>query len=64
MLGFLLQGLQYVGWTVKTSDAANAAAAGTTLVVAGVVGWIAYGLVWVLVFRREWAWATANTGPS
>jgi hypothetical protein len=61
IVGFVLQGLQYVGVTIETTHAENAAAALVTIVAAVVVGWLVFGLVYARVVRREWSWAKANT---
>jgi hypothetical protein len=60
-LGFLLQGLQYVGVTVEASDAVTAAVAGVVLVAGVVVAWLAFGLIWLATFRRELAWVKTHT---
>jgi NhaP-type Na+/H+ or K+/H+ antiporter len=55
-LGFVLQGLQYVGVTVETSHAWAAASAGVTILLALLVGWLAFGLIYIARYRRERSW--------
>jgi hypothetical protein len=55
-LGFVLQGAQYVGVSIEMCPGWAAAAAGATLLVATVVGYLAYGLVYIVAYRRERRW--------
>jgi hypothetical protein len=59
-LGFTLQALPYLGVTVDTRPGWAAAAAGATLLLAIVVGWLAYGLIYNAARRRESTWVEGN----
>ena len=58
--GFVLQGLQYVGVTWNACVPQVAAAAGITLVLATIIGWLAFGLIYIEVYRRERIWVDKN----
>jgi hypothetical protein len=60
VLGFVLQGLQYFGVTVETSHAWTAAAAGLTILLALLAGWIAFGLIYIAVHRHERNWVDTH----
>jgi hypothetical protein len=55
-LGFVLQGLQYVGVQVDTSHAANAVAALAALVLAALIAYVGFGLIYIIACRREEDW--------
>jgi hypothetical protein len=58
--GFVLQGLQYVGITVETCPGWAAVAAGLTLVLGVIAGWLIFELVYIPVYRREFAWVNSR----
>jgi hypothetical protein len=60
VLGFVLQGLQYVGVSVEASHAWTAAAAGLTILLVLLVGWIAFGLIYIAAYRYERAWVDTH----
>jgi hypothetical protein len=59
-LGFVLQGLQYVGVTVEATSAQTAIAAVMTLLLAVLISYVVYGETWLAVHRRELDWVAKN----